>query len=179
MDSITTLPKLVITDIDGVWTDGSMYYDQVGNELKRFNTSDSAGVAFLRIHGIPTAILTGEDTDIVRRRAKKLGISHVHCGVKNKLKLATEICAELGITLADVAFIGDDLNDILLLKQVRLSACPDNAPTYIKDAVNWPLKKRGGEGVFREFVERMLSECNLLETTIQRFVENQAKDSLG
>jgi len=86
------LPKLVITDIDGVWTDGGMYYDQTGNEWKKFNTSDSAGVLFLRYLDIPVAIITGETTEIVARRAQKLNIEHLYQGVKNKVSVAKELC---------------------------------------------------------------------------------------
>ena len=89
--------KLVITDIDGVWTDGGMYYDQNGNEWKKFNTSDSAGVIFLNLLNIPTCIITGEDTEIVKRRAKKLKINHLYLGVKDKLNVTLKLCEKLGI----------------------------------------------------------------------------------
>ena len=81
------LPKLVITDIDGVWTDGGMYYDQTGNEMKKFNTSDSAGVVFCKSLKIPIAIITGEDTEIVKNRAKKLDINLLFQGIKNKAEI--------------------------------------------------------------------------------------------
>ncbi len=120
--------KLFITDIDGVWTDGGMYYDQTGNEWKKFNTGDSAGVLFLRLLDIPTAIITGEDTKIVKRRADKLGIPHLFMGVKNKLKVATALCEALGITLDNVAYIGDDINDIVLLRAVGFERLPFQCP---------------------------------------------------
>ena len=129
-------PKLVITDIDGVWTDGGMYYDDSGNEWKKFNTSDSAGVLFLRILDIPLAIITGEDTKIVKRRAEKSKIEHLYMGVSDKVLVANELCEKLGISLNEVAFIGDDINDINLLKKVGLSASPKNAPDYIKKIVD-------------------------------------------
>ena len=84
---INQLPKLVLTDIDGVWTDGGMYYDQQANELKKFHTYDSAGILFCKLNNIPTGIITGEETEIVARRAKKLNVEHLHQGVKNKLEL--------------------------------------------------------------------------------------------
>ena len=93
------LPKLVITDIDGVWTDGGMYYDQLGNEWKKFNTSDSAGVLFLKYLNIPLAIVTGENTKIVKRRAEKLEIKHLYMGVNDKVSVALELCAKLRIGL--------------------------------------------------------------------------------
>ncbi len=163
--------KLFITDIDGVWTDGGMYYDQTGNEWKKFNTSDSAGVLLLRLMGIPTAIVTGENTEIVKRRATKLNIPHLYMGVKNKLAVALQLCKELNIELKDIAYIGDDLNDIELLKAVGLSAAPANAPVYIQDIVDWNLPVKGGDGAFRCFVEKYLKEENLLDAAIQRYLD--------
>lgn len=162
--------KLVITDIDGVWTDGGMYYDNANNELKKFNTSDSAGVIFLKLLKIPLAIITGEDTQIVARRAQKLKIKYVFQGARNKLEIARRLCNELSINLSEVAYIGDDLVDVPLLKEVGLSAVPANAPTYLDKWVDWRLKVNGGDGAFRNFVERLLSENNLLDGLIERFL---------
>ena len=161
------LPKLVITDIDGVWTDGGMYYDENGNEFKKFNTSDSAGILFCRQLNIPVAIITGEETAIVKRRATKLHVSYLFMGIRDKLRCASELCEQLEINLKDVAYIGDDLYDIKLLKQVGLSACPRNAPEYIKKICNWNLDVMGGEGAFRAFVERILMENNLLTRVLK------------
>jgi YrbI family 3-deoxy-D-manno-octulosonate 8-phosphate phosphatase len=150
------LPRLVITDIDGVWTDGGMYYDQTGNEWKKFNTYDSAGVLFCHKLGIPVAIITGEETEIVRRRAEKLGVEFVYQGAKNKLEVAKILIKKLDISMEEVAYIGDDLNDMELLDEVGFSASPANAPDYIKNRVNFVTKKKGGEGAFREFIEYLL-----------------------
>jgi 3-deoxy-D-manno-octulosonate 8-phosphate phosphatase (KDO 8-P phosphatase) len=169
--------KLVLTDIDGVWTDGGMYYDNTGNEWKRFNTSDSAGVVFCRNMGIPVGIITGEDTEIVKRRAEKLKIDYLFMGIKDKLKTARQLCDELNINLEkEVAYIGDDVNDIPLLQQVRISATPANAPDYVKPFAKWHLKKRGGEGVFREFVEKIMDEYNLGDDILKSYLD-QFKDS--
>ncbi len=156
MNTQQKLPKLILTDIDGVWTDGGMYYDQQGNELKLFNTSDSAGVLFARHYGIKVGILTAEDTAIVARRASKLKMEILHQGCKDKLSTCNKICVELGITINDVAYIGDDLGDYKLLKNVGISAAPANAPEYIKDIVGFTTNKAGGTGAFREFVETIL-----------------------
>lgn len=153
------LPKLILTDIDGVWTDGGMYYDQTGNEWKRFNTSDSAGVLFAHRLKIPVGIITGEETQIVSRRAKKLMIDYLYQGVFDKLSVAKKICLELGITLSDVAYIGDDIGDIQLLKAVKWAGVPSSAPSYVRILGNLNLNKRGGEGVFREFVEAVINSC--------------------
>lgn len=152
------LPKLFVTDIDGVWTDGGMYYDQTGNEWKKFNTSDSAGVLFGRVLGIPTAIITGEKTEIVARRAAKLRIEDLYQGIQNKKAVALELAEKYQIGLEDMAYIGDDIGDLELLQLTGWSAAPANAPDYIKDAVQYVTKKAGGEGAFREFVEWIISQ---------------------
>ena len=150
-------PKLILTDIDGVWTDGGMYYDQTGNELKKFHTYDSAGVLFAHKMGIPVGIITSEDTKIVQRRADKLKINYLYQGVKNKLSCVQNLCAELNISMEDVAYIGDDLGDIDVLKHVGISGVPASAPLYVQKLATVALKKKGGEGVFREFVEKILN----------------------
>lgn len=152
------LPKLILTDIDGVWTNGGMYYDGTNIELKKFHTYDSAGVLFAHHLGIPVGILTGEDTEIVRRRAEKLKVDYLFMGVKDKVAIAKSLCEEILIRMEDIAFIGDDLNDMCLLKQVGWAGVPASAPDYVKELANVSLKKNGGEGVFREFVEAILSE---------------------
>jgi 3-deoxy-D-manno-octulosonate 8-phosphate phosphatase (KDO 8-P phosphatase) len=163
------LPKLILTDIDGVWTDGGMYYDQTGNEWKKFNTIDSAGVIFCRQLNIPLGIITGENTQIVANRAKKLQIAEVHQGIKNKLPVAQQICQEMQISLADVAYIGDDLGDIDLLKSVGFAAAPANASNYIKNICHFVTEKKGGDGAFREFVEEILIRSNQFEQILKSF----------
>lgn len=162
-------PKLVITDIDGVWTDGSMYYDATDLEFKRFNTSDSVGVLFLRYMDIPLAIMTGENTPIVTRRADKLKIEHVYLGVKDKVAKAKQLCQQLQISLSDVAFIGDDINDLELLKSVGYSCCPANAPDYVKSEVDLVLKTNGGDGAFRHFVETLVKQFSSIEQMLERY----------
>lgn len=138
------LPKLVLTDIDGVWTDGGMYYDNAGNELKKFNTSDSAGVLFCKMLNIPLGIVTGEKNDIIIKRAEKLDIDILYMGVKNKLGVVEELSSQFKIPMSEIAYIGDDINDIKVLKTVGVSACPANAPDYIKKHVSVVLRKNGG-----------------------------------
>ncbi|MCC7297870.1 MAG: HAD-IIIA family hydrolase [Bacteroidia bacterium] len=167
--------KLIITDIDGVWTDGGMYYDQTGNEWKKFNTADSAGVLFARLLGIETCIITGETTEIVNRRAQKLGIKYLFQGVKNKLQVATQLCNDLGISLDEVAYIGDDINDIVLLSAVGTAGSPQNAPDYVKKHSRIITRAAGGNGAFREFVETILTENNLLEKAVELFLQGQNK----
>lgn len=165
------LPKLILTDIDGVWTDGGMYYDGTDVELKKFHTYDSAGVLFAHHLHIPVGILTGENTESVRRRANKLKIDYLYLGVKDKVAVAQKLCEELNIKLNDVAYIGDDINDMLLLKRVGWAGVPASAPEYVKTLASIRLTKRGGEGVFREFVETILTK-----DIIEKFVKEVVLD---
>ncbi len=151
-------PKLILTDIDGVWTDGGMYYDQTGNEWKKFHTYDGGGVSMAHKFNIPVGIITGENTEIVKRRAEKLKVDFLYQGVRDKLLVAKEICDKLGITLSDVAYIGDDLPDVPLLKVCGWSGIPQGAYIDGKLDVTYKTNLKGGEGAFREFVEKILTE---------------------
>ena len=164
------LPALVITDVDGVLTDGGIFYDELGNKIKKFNTSDGSGVLFLRALDIPVAIISGDPSEAVRNRGKKLNLDHVYVGVHNKVEKATEICQQLGIDLQQVAFIGDDLVDLKLLQQVGFSAAPANAPDYVKERVDYVTTKKGGDGAFREFVEYILIQNKLLDQALAPFL---------
>ena len=147
--------KLFLCDVDGTLTDAGMYYDQNGNELKKFNTHDGKGFEFLRKENIKTGIITSENTNIVKRRAEKLKVDFLFQGIehKGKLDIAIEICKEEGITLSEVAYIGDDVNCKELLSNVGIAACPENAVDEIKDIPNIiKLKKKGGDGAVREFI---------------------------
>lgn len=151
-------PQLILTDIDGVWTDGGMYYDQTGNEWKKFNTYDSAGVILAHKFHIPVGIITGEETEIVRRRAEKLKIDYLYQGVKDKLSIVRDLANQLHIKRENIAYIGDDINDIDVLKYVGICGVPASAPLYIRNYSTFHLTKNGGAGVFREFVEKILIE---------------------
>lgn len=152
------LPKLILTDIDGVWTDGGMYYSG-GDEWKKFNTADSAGVLFAHLLNIPVGILTGEDTEIVKRRAEKLSVDFLFQGVVDKLEKAKEILSYLDIQFPDVAYIGDDFNDFELLQNVGFAGAPNNANSFIKANVDFVTERNGGEGAFREFVEHICTNA--------------------
>lgn len=147
------LPKLILTDIDGVWTDGGMYYDQTGNEWKKFSTYDGGGVRRAHENGVPVGIVTSEDTVIVANRAAKLKVDYLLQGVHDKLAAVQELCSGMGITLEDVAYIGDDVGDLELLRRVGISALP--CGSYIEGRLvpSYITAKRGGEGAFREFVD--------------------------
>lgn len=148
--------KLFLSDVDGTLTDSGMYYSESGDELKKFNTRDGMGFQLLREVGIKTGIITSEDTHIVANRAKKLKVDFLHQGKRNggKLVVAKEICGQLGITLDEVAYIGDDINCMELLEAVGVKACPGDACEEVKDIPGMMvMKKNGGEGCVREFIE--------------------------
>ena len=161
----------MITDIDGVWTAVGLYYSPDGDVMKRFSVKDGWGVIFLHKLDIPVAIMTGENSQIVQKRADKLKISHCYIGVKDKVAQAEEVCRELGITLDEVAFIGDDLNDLPLLRKVGFSASPCNTPDYVKQEVKYVTVAHGGHGAFREFVEKILQDNGVLQSVIASCLE--------
>jgi 3-deoxy-D-manno-octulosonate 8-phosphate phosphatase (KDO 8-P phosphatase) len=162
------IPKIIFTDIDGVWTDGGMYYNESGEVYKKFNTSDSAGVLLCHALNIPVVILTGENSKIVEARAKKLNVDYCFIGVKNKLIVASELTHKLNVHLQECAYIGDDINDIELLKSVGFSGVVKSSPDYIKKYAHYITQKNGGEGAFREFVEHILIINNKLEEALNK-----------
>ena len=151
--------KLFITDIDGTLTDGGMYYSENGDELKKFNTRDGMGIQMLREAGIKIAIITSEDRELNRRRAEKLKIDFIRQGKVNggKVAVAEGIAKELGITMQEVAYIGDDVNCVELLSRVGLAACPADACERVKSIPGITvMTRKGGEGCVREFCETIL-----------------------
>ncbi|MGY8783615.1 MAG: cytidylyltransferase domain-containing protein [Fidelibacterota bacterium] len=151
--------KIFATDVDGVLTDAGMYYDNNGNELKRFNTHDGMAFNILKERGIITAMLTSEKTNIVKLRANKLQVDYLFQGVKGseKLEALNKICVEKNMSLSEVAYIGDDINDYNVLSSVGFPACPKNAIANIKNIKGIThLSKSGGDGAVREFVELLL-----------------------
>tara|TARA_Y100000588_G_scaffold387349_1_gene484910 strand:- start:233 stop:718 length:486 start_codon:yes stop_codon:yes gene_type:complete len=148
--------KLVATDIDGVWTDAKMYYTDNGDYMKAFSTYDGMATSLLKNKNIEVAILTAENSNIVKERAKKLNIKYVYINENEKLLRIKYLCNRLGITLDEVAYIGDDLNDLDVLKNVGISAMPINSPILNKFTPDYITKKTGGEGAFREFADLIL-----------------------
>ena len=151
--------KLFVTDIDGTLTDGGMYYSENGDELKKFNTRDGMGLGMLCEAGIKTAIVTSEDMELNRRRAEKLKVDFLIQGKREGGKVAavTEIVNKLGITMKEVAYIGDDVNCIEILSSVGLAACPADACSKVKEMPGITvMTKKGGEGCVREFCEKII-----------------------
>jgi YrbI family 3-deoxy-D-manno-octulosonate 8-phosphate phosphatase len=148
--------RLFATDVDGVLTDAGMYYSESGEELKKFNTRDGMGIKLLQRAGLITAIVTQERTKLVARRGEKLAIPEVHQGVIDKLALIREMAARHGLGLDQVAYIGDDVNDLQALKAVGLSATPADGMPQVAAAVHYICRKKGGEGAVREVTDMIL-----------------------
>jgi len=148
--------RLFATDVDGVLTDAGMYYAESGDEWKKFNTRDGMGLKLLQRAGIVTAIVTQERTKLVARRAEKLAIPELHQGVMDKLSCVREMAARHGLTLRQVAYIGDDINDLETLKEVGFSATPADGMPQVAAVVDYICRKKGGEGAVREIVEMIL-----------------------
>ena len=152
--------RLVLTDSDGVLTDTGVYYSERGEELKRFSIRDGMGVERLRNAGVETGIVTGERSPSVLRRAEKLGLPHVLLGVKDKLGTVQALCAERGLTLDQIGFIGDDVNDLEILGVLTthgLTAAPADALPSVLATVIHVCSAPGGHGAFRDFAEWILS----------------------
>lgn len=149
--------KMFITDVDGVLTDGGMYYSEKGEILKKFNTRDGMGIEILVKNGIVPVILTKENSSIVLKRAEKLKIKETYIGVEDKFKKAEVLIKKYNLSFDEVVYVGDDINDIPLLKRVGFSCCPFDAVEEVKKAVNQVCKAKGGEGVVREVVDFILA----------------------
>ena len=160
MDNLTEKArkiKLVGTDIDGVWTDSKMYVTPEGEWMKAFSTYDGMATAMLKEKGIIVAILTGENSDVVITRAEKLQIDEVYVDEHEKLKRLTYLIKKYDITMDEVAYIGDDINDLEVLKVVGFSALAGNSPIQDQFTPDYVTTRHGGNGAFREFVDIILN----------------------
>ena len=149
--------RLLCVDVDGVLTDAGMYYGPDGEVLKKFNTRDGMGLARIRQLGIAVAIISGEDSAIVHARAAKLKIDDVYCGASNKRVAIDELCDKHGLQLDEVAFIGDDLNDLPALECVGLACAVADAAEPVQELAHFITKRRGGDGAVRELCEFLIA----------------------
>ena len=148
--------KLVLSDLDGCLTDGGMYYNEEGQVFKKFNVKDGMGNRLLRQSGIKTGIITTDESEIVKSRGEKLKVDFIATGIWDKQDTATEICDEIGISMKEAAYLGDDVNDIAIMRLVGFSACPADAVDEVKKIADLVLSKNGGEGAYREFADLIL-----------------------
>lgn len=151
--------KLFLSDIDGVLTDGGMYYTEKGDEFKKFQVQDGMGFNILKERGIKTGFVTSELRDLNLRRSQKLAVDFYYPGEKNKIARLHEMCAELKISPDEVAYIGDDRNDLEILAAVGFKACPSNAIPKVKNLSGiYETQRSGGEGAVREWIEFLIEQ---------------------
>lgn len=148
--------KMFLTDVDGCLTDGGMYYSENGDELKKFNTRDGMGFKLLREKGILTGIVTSENVQLNQRRAEKLKLDIVEMGCTDKLEAVRKIADYNKVSLSEIAYVGDDINDLEVIKAVGLGCCPKNAILSVRTAADYVASVNGGEGVIREIVDLIL-----------------------
>lgn len=148
--------RCLLVDCDGVLTNSAMYYTENGDEIKKFSTYDGMGFKLLKEKGFILGIITGEDVQLVKRRFDKLGLHELYMGVSNKLEVLDEICEKYGLGYDEVAYVGDDVNDIPVLDVVGFSCSVRNAMDCVKDRVDYVTKRRGGNGAVREVADLLL-----------------------
>jgi len=148
--------KIILTDVDGVLTDGGRYYSSTGEFMKKFHVRDGMGVNILLKNGIKTGIVTKEKSRIVSRWAKDMNISKIYRGVIKKEKILLKVCKDFNISAEEIAYIGDDVNDMELLKKIGFSATPSDGIEQLKKIVDYVCKSSGGKGAFREFADLVL-----------------------
>lgn len=149
--------KFIILDVDGTMTDGGMYYSENGDQFKKYNTKDGMAIKREVMHGTKFGIIShGHKLNMIQDRAALLGIDHIYVGQEKKLTVLEKWCAELGISKEEVAFVGDDSNDIEIMHAVGLSACPADAVDSVKAIADMILTKNGGAGCVREFLDEWL-----------------------
>ncbi|MGB1318349.1 MAG: KdsC family phosphatase [Flavobacteriales bacterium] len=149
--------KFLVLDVDGVMTDGGMYYTESGDQFKKFNTKDGMAIKMVQKDGIEVAFLSSGSTEhIIQNRAKTLKVNRVYVGARPKIEVLNEWCAELGITTKNVAYVGDDINDSQVFDAVGFSACPADAVKVIAAKADVILSRNGGNACVREFVDEHL-----------------------
>lgn len=163
------LVKLLVLDVDGVLTDGSLYYSQDDDAMKVFNTQDGLGLNWLQKSGVELAIITGRSSKMVEVRAKSLGIDYLYQGVLNKAKAYEELLQKLHLTHEQVAFAGDDLIDWPILKRAGLSIAVANAHSFVKERVDWVTVRRGGEMAVREICDTIMAANGGLQKMIDHY----------
>jgi 3-deoxy-D-manno-octulosonate 8-phosphate phosphatase (KDO 8-P phosphatase) len=161
--------RVIVSDVDGVWTDGRIIYAGDRSEVKEFNVRDGLGAKLAQRAGITIVLLTSRSSPALVRRAKELGITELHQGAANKLTACEAILETLKAGFDEVLYAGDDLPDLAPMLRAGLSAAPADAAAEVHRTATWKLDSRGGEGAFREIVERLLKERGEWEAVVNEF----------
>ena len=161
--------KLVLLDVDGVLTDGRLYYGNSGEELKAFDIQDGLGIKLLQEGGVKVGIITGRRSALLQRRAEELAISPLVQGREDKWLALNEMMENLGVSLEEIAFVGDDLPDLAVIKRVGLGITPANGSHIVASQADWQTKNSGGDGAVREIAELILSAQDKLESILAAY----------
>ena len=164
--------KLLLLDVDGVLTDGRITYSSTGEELKTFHIHDGLGIKLLQQAGVQVGIITGRSSPMVTRRANELGINYLLQGREDKWVALQSIQRELGLSLDEIAYMGDDLPDLSAIHHAGLGVAPANAVSIVKQHADWITTLKGGKGAVRETCEFILSAKGTLDKTLQSFLES-------
>ena len=163
--------KLVIFDVDGVLTDGGLYFSDEGLELKRFNSLDGLGIQLLKNNGIQPAVITARRSKTVEHRMKNLGITHCYQGQENKRFAFETLLSELSLSNREVAYMGDDIIDLPVMAQVGLAVAVANAHPLVKQQAHFITKKTGGNGAVREVCDFLLKAQNTFDQAINPYLK--------
>jgi 3-deoxy-D-manno-octulosonate 8-phosphate phosphatase (KDO 8-P phosphatase) len=167
--------RLIVSDVDGVWTDGKIIYVGDRYEIKQFNVRDGLGVKLAQKVGIPVALITSRRSPALERRARELGIVELRQGAANKLEELELVAKKLGAGFDQILYAGDDLPDLAPMARCAISAAPADAAAEVLGAATWKLTANGGAGAFRELVERLLRERGDWESLMQEFLVGQSE----
>ncbi len=162
--------RLLLLDVDGVLTDGSLLYSHEGKESKAFNTQDGFGLRILQDAGVEVGIITARSSEALSRRGKDLKIAHLYQGAVNKLDSYKEILKKTGYKPFEIAYMGDDWLDLVLLKRVGLAAAPANAVSEVKEMVHYTTERYGGHGAVRELCDLILEARGVLKESLQNYM---------
>jgi 3-deoxy-D-manno-octulosonate 8-phosphate phosphatase (KDO 8-P phosphatase) len=162
--------QLLILDVDGVLTDGGIIRDDAGQQIKRFHVRDGAGIVLWRRLGKDVAIITGKESDVVSHRAQELGIQHVFQNVGNKLEAYAQLKEELGVADNQIAYVGDDLPDLPVLRRVGVGIAVADAVEEVRAAAKYVTKFPGGYGAVRDAVEFLCKEMGLWQQVLDRYL---------
>jgi 3-deoxy-D-manno-octulosonate 8-phosphate phosphatase (KDO 8-P phosphatase) len=162
--------KLAVFDVDGVLTDGRLYFLADGSEFKSFNTLDGHGIKMLMACGIQTAIISGRNSTLVEHRARNLGIPHLYQGREDKLVVLDQLLQQLGLDYSQVAYLGDDLPDLPVMRRVGLGMAVANAHSFVRQHAHAVTQARGGEGAAREFCDLILAAQGHLDAALAAYL---------
>lgn len=169
--SRSKLIRLFAFDVDGVMTDGGLYYTDSGEEFKRFNSLDGHGIKMLKASGVEVAIITGRTSNCVTARARNLGIQHVYQGIENKLEAMVDLLDKLQLKRDDAAYMGDDVVDLCVMRQVGLSVSVPDSPQIVRENSAYVTQRRGGHGAVREACELIMSAQGTLDAQLAPYLK--------